>query len=97
MAHRRYPNITPQEEARIRRDAAYGGLKDGGEAVLRQMQREREQGGTDKQVLQAARRQNPVAVDKAIQQEVRNQQYGGHKDATGRAMKIVVDRLVGRQ
>lgn len=97
MTHRRYPNITPDEEARIRRDAAYSGLRDGGEAVLRQMQREREQGGTDEQVLEAARRQNPTAVDSAIEKETRNQQYGGHKDATRRAMKIVVDRLVGRQ
>ena len=97
MTHKRYPNITQQEEARIRHDARYAGRKDGGEAVLRQMQREREQGGTDKQVLEAARRQNPIAVDKAIAQETRNQQWGGHKDASSRAMKIVVDRLVGRQ
>lgn len=97
MTHRRYQYITPQEEARIRRDAAYGGLKDGGEAVLRQMQREREQGGTDEQVLAHALRQNPYEVQRALDEERFNLQMGGWKNADEMAGRNVVDRLTGRR
>lgn len=97
MTYRRYPNITQTEEARIRRDAAYGGLKDGGEAVLRQMQREREQGGTDEQVLAYAQRQNPYEVQRALDEERYNLQMGGWKNAEAMAKKNVVDRLTGRR
>jgi len=97
MTHRRYPNITPAEEARIRRDAAYGGVRDGGEATLRQMQREREQGGTDRQVLDHAMRHNPYEVQRAIEEETRNLQMGGWHNAREMARENVVDRLTGRK
>lgn len=97
MSYRRYPNVTAEEEARIRKDAAYGGLKDGGEALLRQLQREREQGGTDEQVLEYAKQQNPYAVQKALDEARYDCQMGGWKNADEMAKKIVVDRLAGRK
>lgn len=97
MTYRRYPNITPTEEARIRRDAAYGGTKDGGEAQLRQMQREREQGGTDRQVIAHAMRHNPHEVQRAIDEETRNLQMGGWHNAEEMARENVVNRIVGRK
>lgn len=97
MTYRQYPNITPGEEAQIRRDAAYGGLKDGGEAALSQMQREREQGGTDQQVLANAQRQNPYEVQRALDEERYNLQMGGWKNADAMARQNVVDRLTGRR
>ncbi len=97
MTHGQYPNITPDEEAKIRRDASYSGLRDEGEAVLRQMQREREQGGTDAQILACAMRQNPAAVQDAIARDRRALQMGGLANADSLTIQNVVDRLVGRR
>ena len=43
MTYKRYPNISFEEEQKIRRNAEYSGMKGGADIVLRQIQREREQ------------------------------------------------------
>jgi hypothetical protein len=96
---KRYTHISREEEERIREDAAYGGIKDGGESVLRQIQREREQGGTDEQVLHEAKR-DPVVREALRQEEQRlrhNYQMAGHHNTESLARKELVDRIAGRK
>jgi len=56
MTYKRYPNISFEEEQKIRRDAEYSGMKGGAEIVLQQIQREREQ-------IAAARAPAPTHYD----------------------------------
>lgn len=97
--NKQFPNLTKEEIERIQTDAAYSGVKDGGYACMQKLNREREQGGTDRQVIQHAER-NPI-LRQVLEQEkerlLHDFAYSGFKVDQALIDKILADKITGRK